>query len=167
MDSKKKVPRGKAKQEEEKAVGKKVIQVKKEQVSSAPPVRSRSSYILFTMEIRPQVVRDHPDAPPKEIMRAMGNKWSSLSEEEKKPYEEMAKRDKERNERQTEEYEKEGRYYDDNGNVVVEEKKGTKRKAEPMNKDKSSDDVKDKSKDKEKDKMLAKKKPIPMKKKKS
>jgi hypothetical protein len=34
--------------------------------------------------------------PQKDIARALGQKWNSLSDEEKKPYVEMAKQDKDR-----------------------------------------------------------------------
>lgn len=163
MDSKKKAPRTKVKQEEVKTMLKKPIKPKNEQLSSGPPTRSLSSYLLYSKEVRPQVIKELPDAKPKDIMRAMGKKWSSLNEEQKKPYEELAAKDKDRYERQIEEYEREGRYYDDHGDVVVDEKRATKRKAQPMSKDKSSDEE---SEPEKKDKKPAKKKPVPMKKKK-
>lgn len=150
MDSKKKPMRGKAKHEEEKPVSKKeeekpaakkgAYNKKPEAVKYPPPLRSRSSYTLYFSEVRPQFAKDHPDTQPKDIMRAVAKKWSTLSEEEKKPFDEMAKRDKDRYERQMSEYEKEGRYYDDDGNLVALEKRGTKRKAEPMVKESESED---------------------------
>jgi hypothetical protein len=152
--------RGKAKKEEEKPVVKKGAYNKKpEAVTYPPPTRSRSSYTLYFSEVRPQFAKDHPTTQPKDIMRAIGKKWQTLSEEEKKPYDEMAERDKERYERQLSEYDKEGRYYDDHGNVVVAEKRGTKKKAEPMTKVSESEEEPE-------EKKPAKKKVAPPKKKK-
>lgn len=165
MDSKKKPVRGKAKKEEEKPVEEKpaakkgAYNKKPEAVSYPPPTRNRSSYTIYFSENRPQFAKDHPDALPKDIMRAVGKKWKTLSEEDKKPYDEMADRDKERYERQMSEYEKEGRYYDDHGNAVVMEKRGTKKKAEPMSKVSESEEEPE-------EKKPAKKKAAPPKKKK-
>lgn len=159
MDSKKKPMRGKPKQEEEKPAAKKTAYNKKpEAVSYPPPIRNRSSYLHYFSEVRPQVAKDHPDTQPKDIMRAVAKKWSSLSEEEKKPYDEMADRDKDRYERQLKEYEKEGRYYDDHGNIVVVEKRGTKRKAEPMNKESESEEEPEEKKPPKKKAVTMKKK---------
>ena len=55
---------------------------------SDKPKRARTSYIIFSMEIRPKIIAEHPEIAKtqKEIMRRVAEKWNSLTEEEKQVY---------------------------------------------------------------------------------
>jgi hypothetical protein len=64
---------------------------KKNKVPRAP-----SAYNLFTKAIRPHIVSTAPDGTTStEIMKLTGAKWTSLTEEEKRPYQEEAQKRKE------------------------------------------------------------------------
>ncbi|CAH1789286.1 unnamed protein product [Owenia fusiformis] len=51
--------------------------------------RPQTAYIWFAKEIRPQVVRDNPEASFQDIARLMGERWQALSREGKEKYEHM------------------------------------------------------------------------------
>ncbi|KAF2541642.1 hypothetical protein F2Q68_00029968 [Brassica cretica] len=57
--------------------------------------RPSSSYILWCKEQREEVKKQNPEADFKETANILGAKWKSLSAEEKKPYEERYKVEKE------------------------------------------------------------------------
>jgi structure-specific recognition protein 1 len=101
----------------------------------APPKRAISGYIIFCSEHRDQVNEDYPNLKAKEVMAHLGKMWKKCSEAEKEEYEEKAKPDRERYERQMAEYESEGQFYDDDGNVV----RVPKKKKRSMSKKKSGD----------------------------
>ncbi|EAY01387.1 HMG box family protein [Trichomonas vaginalis G3] len=54
-----------------------------------------SPYICFCKEKRPQVKADNPGIAFGDIAKKLGEMWKNLSEEEKKPYVEMAEKEKE------------------------------------------------------------------------
>jgi hypothetical protein len=70
----------------------------------AGPKGARSSYIFFTNAQRPLVMMQFPGMRFTEQGVIMGERWRALTPEEKRPYEEMASEDKERNARETREY---------------------------------------------------------------
>ncbi|EAY08175.1 HMG box family protein [Trichomonas vaginalis G3] len=55
----------------------------------------KSPYIFFCQEKRPQVKEENPGIAFGDIAKKLGEMWKNLSEEEKKPYMEMAEKDKE------------------------------------------------------------------------
>lgn len=57
--------------------------------------RPSTSYILWCKEQWNEVKKQNPEADFKETSNILGAKWKSLSAEEKKPYEEKYKVDKE------------------------------------------------------------------------
>lgn len=57
--------------------------------------RPSSSYILWCKEQRDEIKKENPEADFKETSNILGAKWKSLSAEEKKPYEERYKVEKE------------------------------------------------------------------------
>ncbi|GMH32761.1 hypothetical protein BSKO_00595 [Bryopsis sp. KO-2023] len=64
-----------------------------ERKTKSPP----SAYICFIKSDRwNQVKEEHPGIKPSEMMKIMGTEWRNLSEEEKRPFVEMAKEGKER-----------------------------------------------------------------------
>ena len=60
------------------------------------PKNARSSYIFFTNAMRSKMAGDHPGMKFTEQGVLMGEKWRALSAEDRVPYEEMARKDKER-----------------------------------------------------------------------
>jgi hypothetical protein len=60
------------------------------------PKGPKSGYLFFQEKVRSEILEKSPDIKPTEIMVEAGKRWGLLSEEEKAPYNEMAKKDKER-----------------------------------------------------------------------
>lgn len=58
--------------------------------------RARSAYTLFTMDptVKSQVKAENPDADFGALSKVMGQKWKTLSESDKKPYQEASAADK-------------------------------------------------------------------------
>ena len=68
------------------------------------PKRARGSYVFFALEARPQIIKERPDIKFTEIGSVMGERWRAMKPEEKEKYQELAKEDKARVEREREEY---------------------------------------------------------------
>ncbi|KNZ61353.1 high mobility group protein B1 [Puccinia sorghi] len=83
----------------------KAKRVKKDKDPNAPK-RPLSAYMYFSQDWRERIKNENPDVSFGEIGRLLGHKWKALSEEEKKPYEDMACRDKKRHEAEKAEYER-------------------------------------------------------------
>ena len=62
----------------------------------AAPKRPLSAYMFFSQDWRERVKAENPDAGFGDVGRLLGTKWKEMSEDEKKPYIEMANKDKER-----------------------------------------------------------------------
>ena len=60
------------------------------------PKRGRSAYILYSSEKRPEVVAANPELKAAEVVKLLAASWKELSSEDRRPYEEMAAKDKER-----------------------------------------------------------------------
>jgi len=88
-----------------------------ENVQMPPPKRSKSSYLFYTLDKRPEVMEKYPGIDGKEILIRLGKMWRKTSYEEREPYEKMYLADSERYTRQMEEYEKTGKYHDEEGNI--------------------------------------------------
>ncbi|KAI8449560.1 high mobility group box domain-containing protein [Phakopsora pachyrhizi] len=78
---------------------------KKEKDPNAPK-RPLSAYMYFSQDWRERIKAENPEVSFGEIGRLLGQKWKSLSDEEKKPYEDMAGRDKKRHEAEKAEYDR-------------------------------------------------------------
>jgi hypothetical protein len=70
----------------------------------AGPKGARSSYIFFTNAQRPIMMMQFPGMRFTEQGVIMGERWRALTQEEKRPYEELAAADKERHAREMREY---------------------------------------------------------------
>jgi len=72
------------------------------------PKRPRSSYVFFTSEERPKILKEFNDPPLKftDIGYILGERWRELKPERRKKYEGMAEGDKLRHEREMKEYKK-------------------------------------------------------------
>ncbi|ORZ17663.1 high mobility group box domain-containing protein [Absidia repens] len=60
------------------------------------PKKNYSSYLHFCDEQRPQLAKEHPTFNQPELAKLLGEMWKALSDEDKKPYQEVASQDKER-----------------------------------------------------------------------
>jgi hypothetical protein len=81
-------------------------QIKKAKKPKDPkaPKRARGSYVFFTNHIRPQIMKEKPDTKFVELGAIMGQRWRNISKEEKAKYEEMALEDRNRFNKEMEEY---------------------------------------------------------------
>lgn len=84
------------------------------------PRKWKSSYIFFCSDKRESVKKSNPDLSATEMTKKLGEMWRSLSDEKKKKYEEMSKKDKVR-------YESEMESYVPPEGVTVEKKKKKER----------------------------------------
>ncbi len=60
------------------------------------PKRPLSAYFFFIQERRESLKKEKPNLDNKELIKAMGEEWNKLSDEEKKPYSKKAEADKKR-----------------------------------------------------------------------
>ena len=77
---------------------------KKAKKDPAAPKRNMSAYFLYSIEARPQVKADHPEASFGEIARHISERFKNLSEKERKIWDAKAVADKERYEREMSTY---------------------------------------------------------------
>ena len=68
------------------------------------PKRNMSAYFLYSIEARPQVKGEYPDASFGDIARIISKQFKELGEKEKKKWEKKAAEDKERYQREMAEY---------------------------------------------------------------
>jgi high mobility group protein B2 len=60
----------------------------------AAPKRARGSFVFFTFDVRPLIMKEYPGIKFVELGTVMGERWRALTPEEKKRYEDMASDDK-------------------------------------------------------------------------
>ena len=56
--------------------------------------RPRNAYLLFTIDHRQSVKEKNPEALAKDILKLLGAEWTAFTPEQKAPYEEKAKEEK-------------------------------------------------------------------------
>ncbi|CAG8743735.1 10429_t:CDS:2, partial [Cetraspora pellucida] len=75
--------------------GESVEQSKPKRVKKAKdpnaPKKPPNAYMQFSKIKRPEIKKENPDANPKEILTLIGEAWRKMSEEERKPYQDMVK----------------------------------------------------------------------------
>lgn len=54
------------------------------------------SFMVYSLEVRPKIHADDPSLTMTDVSRQIGQRWKELSPEEREPYEESARRDRER-----------------------------------------------------------------------
>ena len=59
-----------------------------------------NSFQLFEKYMSEVMVQQHPDMKKGEISKALGNKWNQMSDQEKFPFNEMARQDQARAEQE-------------------------------------------------------------------
>merc|ERR1712113_1368028 len=96
---------------------------KKKKKRSDEPKRPCSSYIHFANAQRNNIRESNPEMSMGEIGKELGKRWRELSDADKKPYIELNTKDKERYEREMEEYKKK------HPELVGRKKKAGKRKS--------------------------------------
>ncbi|CAO1635030.1 unnamed protein product [Jaminaea pallidilutea] len=64
------------------------------------PKRALSAYMFFSQDQREKTKNDNPNATFGEIGRILGATWKEMSDAQKKPYIDMAERDKKRAEQE-------------------------------------------------------------------
>ena len=76
-------------------IGGKVSKGKKEKVvKTGGAKRSKSAYILFCIEARIKIKHDNPGVKATDVMKTMGSMWTALSDAEKKPFIDLALKQK-------------------------------------------------------------------------
>ncbi|KAI8335098.1 non-histone chromosomal protein 6 [Chlamydoabsidia padenii] len=60
------------------------------------PKRGLSAYMFFSQANRNKVKEENPEASFGQLGKILGQKWKEMSDEEKKPYNEQAEKDKAR-----------------------------------------------------------------------
>ena len=65
-------------------------------LSRKRPKKALTAYMFFVQDYQPQVIKMNPTIHFNDVMKLVGEKWRSMSEEEKSPYEELSKRDQQR-----------------------------------------------------------------------
>jgi len=68
------------------------------------PKRALSAYMFFSQDWRERIKAENPDAGFGEVGKLLGAKWKELDEDEKKPYVELAAKDKTRAEQEKSAY---------------------------------------------------------------
>ncbi|CAG9316179.1 unnamed protein product [Blepharisma stoltei] len=86
-------------------------------VQLPPPRRNLSAYTFWTLDKRPEIMEKHPGISGRDILIELGELWHKTSEKEKEPYYQKYEDDRKRYERQSLEYEKRGKYFDEEGNL--------------------------------------------------
>jgi hypothetical protein len=69
------------------------------------PKRALSAYMFFSQDWRERIKTENPDAGFGEVGKLLGAKWKELDDDEKKPYVELAAKDKTRAENDKAAYE--------------------------------------------------------------
>lgn len=70
--------------------------IEKEKYEKTKLKRPRSAYALFMKENRSAVADEHPNVPPKDLMKFIAEKWKEIDTTAKNKYITMAKQDRER-----------------------------------------------------------------------
>ncbi|KAI9303223.1 high mobility group box domain-containing protein, partial [Cunninghamella echinulata] len=70
------------------------------------PKHFLTSYIHFSREARPKVEKENPKLTPNEVVAEVAKKWNALSDKEKQKYKDIAKKDRDRYDKELEAYNK-------------------------------------------------------------
>ncbi|OBZ85570.1 High mobility group NHP1 [Choanephora cucurbitarum] len=77
---------------------------KKEKKDPNAPKRNLSSYMIYSQEIRPDIVARNPELKAIDIAKLIGEMWNKLSDKEKQPYVKKAEDEKARFDKENEKY---------------------------------------------------------------
>ena len=90
----------------------KVTRAAKKEKDPNAPKRPQSSYFLFAHDKRAEIKAKMPDAKVTEIAKELGKLWKDVSDAERKKYEEMALKEKEKYQRELNKYNKNSKWFD-------------------------------------------------------
>ena len=95
---------------------------------SREPKRFCSAYVFFVIENHAKEAATNPTLNNRSLVSHLGELWRGMKPEDRLKYQDQATSDRQRYERQSEEYKREGKFYDEAGEVVVLEdnRKGKK-----------------------------------------
>ena len=79
---------------------------KKKKKDPSEPKRPTTAFFYYTSSIREGVTKDNPGKAVGELSKIFGQMWADLPEEQKKPFQEMNVKDKERYAKEMEEWKK-------------------------------------------------------------
>jgi len=65
-----------------------------------------NSYLFYTKLNREKIKKENPDLKSSDVVKEMGKRWKNISDDDKAPYEKMAKEDKARYDKEKAEYDK-------------------------------------------------------------
>jgi hypothetical protein len=84
----------------------KVVKAEKPKKLKDPeePKKTKSAYLFFCEDKRPQVKKENPEAKAKEVLTMLGAMWKALSDKKKEKYQAMSAQDKERYAKAKEDY---------------------------------------------------------------
>ncbi|CAF1390073.1 unnamed protein product [Adineta steineri] len=82
--------------------------IPKSQKDPNAPKRPLSTFFLFSADERPKIKKDNPSLSVADIAKVIGERWRSIGEDRKKHYEERARTEKERYEREIAAYKQQG-----------------------------------------------------------
>lgn len=68
------------------------------------PKRPLSAFLFFCQEKRPHVKAINPDYTIGDVAKVLGKEWKELDEDDKKPFEELAKKDRKRYDQEKKDY---------------------------------------------------------------
>ncbi|KAJ1847340.1 Non-histone chromosomal protein 6 [Coemansia sp. RSA 2611] len=74
----------------------KVTKKKRTKKDPNAPKRALSAYMFFSQDRRAQVQEDNPNVTFGQIGKILGGLWKEMNEEQKKPYQDKAKKDQAR-----------------------------------------------------------------------
>ena len=131
---------------------------KKSPKKSTSPKRARSAYIFFCGEKRAEVTDDLVRRGKKktEVLTVLGKMWRELDDEDKKPFDKMAKKDKKRYENEMKTFKPES---EDEDSDEDEDKPKEKKSKKTKKSEDSDDEDEEKPKEKKSKKSKKEKKP--------
>ena len=80
----------------------------KSQKDPNAPKRPLSTFFLFSQDERPKIKKDNPSLSVADIAKMIGERWRGIGEEKKRHYEDRARTEKERYEREITAYKQSG-----------------------------------------------------------
>lgn len=84
--------------------GEKAPRKRKEKKPKIGPKRAMSAYFFFLADERETIKKDNPDIKVTDVSKVAGQRWKEISAERKAKYDEMAKNDRERYDRERKEF---------------------------------------------------------------